>query len=170
VASIVPIREHRKNYTTDQGRLAQACRLLVQMELFDCVCGRFQRDAILDTGAPFSVFPFSRWNGSHLSWTPLGSQMFTPQGQPAPGAPKWLGISCQLRVTQIALVDEMNRSTRSLQVIAKFVRAPLSTRFEKIVILGYSFLMGNSMILTVNPASRASVGNIPNIVGSLTVH
>ena len=154
---------------TDQGRLARICRLLVQMELFDRVRGRIRRDAILDTGAPFSVFPFSLWNGQNLSWTPLGSQILTVQGQPVPDALNWLGISCDLGVTQIALVDDTNRPTRFLRTIAKFVRAPLPVRFEKATILGYSFLLDNALTLTVEPASRATVANLANVVGFLTL-
>ncbi|MGH7226179.1 MAG: hypothetical protein ACRELF_23435, partial [Gemmataceae bacterium] len=100
---------------TDQGRLARACRLLVEMELFDRMRGWFRQDAILDTGAPFSIVPFSLWNGRNLSWTPLGSQLFTSQGRPDPDALKWLGVSCELGVTHIALVDETNRASRSLR-------------------------------------------------------
>ena len=140
------------------------------MELFDRLRGRIRRDAILDTGAPFSVFPFSLWNGQNLSWTPLGSQILTMQGQPVPDALKWLGISCDLGVTQITLVDETNRPTRALHAIAKFVHAPLPSRFEKDVILGYNFLLDNALTLTVEPASRAGVGNLANVVGSLALH
>ena len=155
---------------TDQGRLARACRLLVEGEFFDRVRGRFRHIAILDTGAPFSVFPFSFWNKRNLSWTPLGSQLLTAQGQSVPDALKWLGLSCDLGVIPIALVDETNRPTRALHVIAKFVHAPLPSRFEKDVILGYNFLLDNALTLTVEPASRAGVGNLANVVGSLTLH
>ena len=155
---------------TDQGRLARACRLLVRIELFDRVYGRFQQDAILDTGAPFSLFPFFVWNSQNLNWTPLGSQLLTAQGQSVPDALKWLGISCDLGVTQITLVDETNRPTRFLRTIAKFPRAPLPVRFEKATILGYGFLLDNALTLTVEPASRASVGNLANVVGSLALH
>lgn len=154
---------------TDQGRLARACRLVVQMELFNRVRGRFTQDAILDTGAAFSVFPFTVWNDNNLSWTPLGSQMLTLQGQPVSEALKWLGIPCELGAIQIALLDEMRQPTRPLRVIAKFPRSALPARFEKDTILGYNFLMDNPITLTVNPASRASVGNLANVVGFLTV-
>lgn len=165
----IPIREERKDFMTDQGRLARACRLLVEMELFDRMHGRFRQDAMLDTGAAFGVFPFSLWNSHNLSWTPLGSQMLTLQGHPDPDALKWLGISCELGAAQIALIDETNRPSRPLRIVGKFVRSPLPARFEKYVILGYQFLMDNSLTLTVEPASRASIGNIANVVGFLTV-
>jgi len=154
---------------TDQGRLARACRLVVQVELFDRVRGRISRDAILDTGAPFSVFPFTVWNGNNLSWTPLGSQMLTPQGQADPEALKWLGISCELGVIQIALLDETNQHTRPLRALAKFPLSAPPGRFKQDIILGYHFLMDNPITLTVNPASRATVGNLANVVGFLTV-
>ncbi len=154
---------------TDQGRLARACRLVVKMELFDRVRGRFTQDAILDTGAPFSVFPFSLWNGNNLSWTPLGSQMLTLQGQADPEALKWLGLSCELGVIQIALLDETNQHTRPLRAIAKFPLSAPPGRFKQDIILGYNFLMDNPITLAVNPASRTTVGNLANVVGFLTV-
>ncbi len=154
---------------TDQGRLARACRLLVDVELFDRVQGRFRPPAILDTGAPFSVFPFSFWNKRNLAWTPLGSQLLTLQGQPDPDAMNWLGIPCNLAVTSIALVDEAGQKSRPLRVIAKFVRAPLPGRFEKDIILGYNLLLDNRLTLTVNPASRATAGKFANVVGFLTI-
>jgi hypothetical protein len=139
------------------------------MELFDASRGRFQEAAILDTGAPFSVFPFSLWNKRNLSWTSLGSQMLTLQGNPAPDALTWLGISCELGITHIALVDETNRATRALRVIAKFPRSPLPARFENDVLLGYNFLLDNPLTLTVDSASRATVGKLANVVGFLTL-
>jgi hypothetical protein len=95
--------------------------------------------------------------------------MRTLQGQPDPDALKWLGVSCEFGVTYLALVDEMNRASRSLRVLAKFVRAPLPARFEKNVILGYQILMDNALTATIEPASRATVANIANVVGFLTV-
>jgi hypothetical protein len=165
----IPIQEERKDCMTDQGRLARACRLVVGIEFFNRVHGPRRRHAILDTGAPFSVIPFSLWNGQNLSWTPLGSQMLTFQGQPDPDALKWLGVSCEFGVTHFALVDETNRASRSLRVVGKFVRSPLPARFEKDVILGYNFLMDNRLTLTLNPASRVTLGKLANVVGSLNI-
>ena len=96
--------------------------------------------------------------------------MLTLRGQPDPDALKWLGVSCEFGVTQIALVDETNQPSRSLRVVGKFVRSPLPAQSERVVILGYNFLMDNSITLAVNPASRATIGNIANIVGFLTLH
>lgn len=165
----IPIQEKRKDYMTDQGRLARACRLVVGIEFFNRVHGPIQRDAVLDTGAAFSVIPFSLWNGQNLSWTPLGSQMLTLQGQPDPDALNWLGVSCEFGVTNIALVDETSRASRSLRVLGKFVRSPLPPRFEKDVILGYGFLRDNALAVTLKLASRVSVGNLANVVGFLTL-
>ncbi|HWG41577.1 MAG TPA: hypothetical protein VN688_02245 [Gemmataceae bacterium] len=154
---------------TNQGRLARACRLVVKVELFDRVKGRFSQEAILDTGAPFSVFPYTVWNINNLSWTPLGSQLLTPQGQVDPEATKWLGVSCELGVIQIALLDETLQRTRSLRAIAKFPLSAPPGRFKQDIILGYHFLMDNTITLTVNPASRATAGNLANVVGFLTI-
>ncbi len=165
----IPIREQRKDFMTDQGRLARACRLVVQMELFDRVHGRFRADAILDTGAPFSVFPYYFWNGQNLSWIPLGSQMLTASGQPDLDTLKWLGVPCELGVIQIALLDERLQATRSLRAIAKFPQFALPMRFEKKIVLGYNFLTENAITLNLTPASRGTVGNLANVVGFLTV-
>ena len=165
----IPIREQREDYMTDQGRLARACRLVVKIELFDRVRGRIQRNAIVDTGAPFSVVPFSLWSGNNLSWIPLGSQMLTLKAQPVPDALKWQGLSCELGMAQIALVDETNRASRFLRLVGKFVLSPLPVRFGKDLLLGYNFLMDNPLTLTVNPASRTNVGPLANVVGFLTL-
>jgi hypothetical protein len=37
------------------------------------------------------------------------------------------------------------------------------------VLLGNGFLLDNPVTMTVNPASRATVGNLANVVGSLTI-
>ena len=169
VPSIIPIQEHRKDYVTDQGRLARACRLLVGVEFVDRVRGRIKRNAVLDTGAPFSVIPFSLWNGQNLSWMPLGSQMLTLQGQSDPDALKWLGVSCEFGITQFSLLDESKRASRSLQVVGKFVQSPLPPQFEKLVILGYNFLLDNDLTMRVEPASRTTVGSLANVVGFVTI-
>jgi hypothetical protein len=72
-------------------------------------------------------------------------------------------------MAQIALVDETNRASRFLRLVGKFVRSALPTRFGKDLLLGYNFFMDNSITLTVNPKSRASAGNLTNVVGFLTL-
>jgi hypothetical protein len=56
-----------------------------------------------------------------------------------------------------------------LRLIAKLPQAILPGYMEKVAILGYNFLMDNPITLTVNPASRATAGNLANVVGFLTV-
>jgi hypothetical protein len=165
----IPIQEQRKDYMTDQGRLARARRLVVQMELFDRVRGRFRQTGIIDTGAPFSVFPFSIWNGQNVSWIPLGSQLLNSQGRPDPEALKWLGVPCDLGEIQVVLLDEMQRRTRSLRVIAKLPHSAVPSHLEKDILLGYNFLADNGLTLTLHPASHTTAGSLTDVVGFLTV-
>jgi hypothetical protein len=154
---------------TDQGRLARACRFIVRVAFTDQIRGKFWRDAILDTGAPFSVLPYSLWHGQNLACSPLGSQFLTPSGQPDPEALKWLGIACEFGETKAALVDEAPRHSRALRLIAKLPLSVLASHLEGEIILGCNFLADNSLTLTVHPGSRTTAGSFLNVVGFLTL-
>jgi hypothetical protein len=67
------------------------------------------------------------------------------------------------------LVDEANNASRFLRVVAKFPTRPLPSLKERIILLGYSFLLDNSLLLDLNPRNRRSAGNVINIVGHLTL-
>lgn len=154
---------------TDQGRLARACRPYVRMEFNDQVQGRFRLAVMVDTCAPFSVLPYSLWHDKNLWWQPLGSQFLTPTGQPDPKALTWCGVPCLFAETRAVLVDETDQYTQPLRMVAKFLTSRLPPRLESNVILGYNFLLDNSIIMKLHPASPITVGAFADVVGFLTI-
>jgi hypothetical protein len=165
----MPVREQRKDFMTDQGRLARACRFVVRMEFADQTRGMFEKDVIINTGAPFSVLPYSLWHQRNLACSPLGSQFMTLSGQPDPEALKWFGVACEFGETRAALVDEASRRSRPLRLIAELPRSVVASHLEGEIILGCNFLADNSLTLTVHPGSRTTAGSLLNVVGFLTL-
>jgi hypothetical protein len=131
--------------------------------------GALRRTARLDTGAPFSILPYTFWNNNQLPWQELGHQLLTNAGLPLPHALDWQGVPSLLGVVQVRLVDEANNLSRVLRVIAKFPTTRLPAFAERAVLLGYNFLEDNALILNLNPRNRRNVGNVNNVVGFLTV-
>jgi hypothetical protein len=163
-----PIEEVRSDLMTDSGRLARASYLRVHLQWWTGG-GVLSRSARLDTGAPFSVLPYTLWHGRNVTWQLLGHQLLDSQGQPLPSYLDWHGISCILAEVHLRLTDEANNQSRFLRVIAKLVTRRQSPAMEDIVLLDYNFLHDNSLILNLNPRNRQNLGTIPNVVGFLTV-
>jgi hypothetical protein len=90
---------------TDASRLARASYLRVRLEWLT-TRGALQGDARLDTGAPFSILPYTLWHDQYLPWQVLGQQLLTLGGTPLPRALTWQGIPCHFGVAQVRLVDE----------------------------------------------------------------
>jgi len=163
-----PVEEQRIDLMTDQGRLARARRFVVQVELVDQVRGPFRLRPTIDTGAPFSVIPYSVRRKHNLWYNPLGNEWMTLDGEPAPAASLWLGIPCEFGEVTVTLVDNLNNRSRSLRVAAKLPRSPVPSHMETTVLLGYNFLADNNLTLTVHPGSRTTIGSIANVVGFLS--
>src|SRR5262249_24963576 len=162
-------REIRKDFMTDHARLARARRLIVRVEFINQVHGKLQQEAMLDTGAPFSVVPFSVWHGFNLACSPLGSQFATLEGKVDDSALKWQGVPCQFGEVVTHLLDEADNRSRPLRMIAKLPRSPVMLHMESIVVLGYSFLADNNLTLTLHPGSRTTVGSLTDVVGFLRI-
>ena len=81
------------------------------------VCQELMR---LDTGAPFSVVPYTLWHDGALPWQPLGTEFWTQAGLQDRGALLWQGIPCQFGELQIRLVDEVNQRSRPLRTMLNF--------------------------------------------------
>ena len=153
---------------SDAGRLARTCYLKVRLEWLTS-SGRLRTDARLHTGSPLCVLPYALWHDNNLPWQLLGHELLTLGGRPRPEALQWRGAPCYFGETQVRLVDEGNNVSRSLRIIAKLVTKPLSTSWEGIILLGYNFLLDNSLIVNLNPRTRQNTGNVNNVVGFLTV-
>lgn len=168
VAINIPVWEQRKDFMTDQARLARACRPLVKTQFVSRTGGPFECPALIDTGAPFSVVPFSIWNDENLAWQLLGHQLLTLAGQLDQEALTWLGVPCYFGEVRVALLDESKKRTRSLHLIGKLPCAATSSHLESQVILGYNFLADNSLTLILHPASKQTIGSLANVAGFLT--
>ncbi len=164
----VPLRERRKDFMTDHGRLARACHAFTDMEFVSRTEAPFRKDVRVDTAAPFSVVPFSVWSGHNVPWLPLGSQLLTLQGLAQPDALKWLGVPCEFGEATVVLLDEGRNRTRPMRLVAKFPQRPVATHMEDVVLAGYNFLTDNAIKLTLDPASRLTVGPFTDVVGFLT--
>jgi len=153
---------------TDHARLARARRFVVQVEFVDQVRGPFRLRSMIDTGAPFSVIPFSIRHGQNLAYTPLGDLLTTLAGEPELSALVWLGVPCEFGEVKVALVDELNNCSRLLRMVAKLPRSPVASHMEKTVVLGSSFLIDNNLTLMLHPGSRRTVGSLTDVVGFLS--
>lgn len=122
-------------YVSDRNISVDAWRAHAEV-LFEAQSGaQVSFSCILDSGAPFSVLPFSLWNGRNLKWTFLGSQL-TPSGSPVPEALDWQSVPCDLGETSVHLVDGQNRlQAGPFLVVAKFPRQRLPrTNLETIAV------------------------------------
>jgi hypothetical protein len=164
----IPIIEVRRDFTTD-GRLARACQLRVCTLLVVKSGRETERMMPIDTGAPFSIVPYSLWHGGNLSWQPLGTEFWTPAGVRNHTALTWLGVPCHFGELQIRLIDELNQRSRALRLVAKLPLQPVALHLERAALLGYSFLADNALTMTVTPHRRVNAGIFANIVGHLTI-
>ena len=103
---------------------------------------------IVDTGAAFSVLPYSLWHHRNLSWTPRGRRL-THQGGQVSDPLKWQGEDCSLGDTSVSLIDRhTNVQTGPFLLVAKFVDRRLpDPRLEMIAVLGVNFLADNDLRL-----------------------
>jgi hypothetical protein len=133
------------DYKTELGIEARAWRSLALMEFFGKGQKVFRKLLMVDSGAPFSVLPYSLWHDEDLLWQPLGSQFFRGS-RPDGAALNWVGAPCQFGETQVRLVNPVT-GVRSnlLRLLAKFPVARVSLYLEKEAILGTSFLLENSV-------------------------
>ncbi len=114
---------------------------------------------IVDTGAPFSVLPYSLWYNRAVAWTSLGQQL-TRKGSPSPEALEWQGVNCSLGDTYLQLVD---RNTSTLVgpfvVVAKFASQPQTRpQLEMTAVLGLNFLTDNNLQLVMDGTGQDLVG------------
>jgi len=169
VAPEFPIVETWRDFVTDQARLARVRFLSVGVDFGD----RTRADAYdtmrLDSGAPFSIIPYSVWQQRQLPWQPLGTEFYTPQGQLDQHALTWLGVPCFFGELRIRLVDEFIQRSRFLRLVAKLPTHAVASHLEHMALLGCNFLADNSLPMTLDPAHRTNAGIFTNVVGHITV-
>ena len=74
----------RIDYVSDQNAPVSAWRAHAETLFATTTSALASFSCIVDTGAPFSVLPFSLWQSCNVQWNPLGQQL-TCQGRPAQG-------------------------------------------------------------------------------------
>jgi hypothetical protein len=162
------IREIRNTFTTEAGLQAVARRFIVPMQF------RFRRPpppylrVVFDTGAPFSVFPYSFWHGFDLDWDDLGSQFFL-QGALQPDALTWFGAPCHFGQTHACLLDEAGQLSPPLLIAGKFVQARVAGPGERNILLGAHVLERPGLDLALFGGNPRTINNVPNVVGQFTV-
>jgi hypothetical protein len=142
-------------YRTDSGQPVQAKRAYLLCEF---VRPAILCDAFLDTGAPFSVVPYSL--GQRLPWQTLGHRLLPLPGS-APASLSWQGIPCDLGLSAVRCVDPAT-GTRSdpLQLLAKFPQQPGFASLEQTLILGVSLFDDNDVKVLIERVSGRLAGRL----------
>jgi hypothetical protein len=141
--AVIRFVEKVVEFQTDLGVLARAWRCYVVLEFTDGAGNNFRYQCMVDSGAPFSVVPFSLWHDQNLAWQLLGSHFFSA-GQPDVAALTWQGVPCQFGETRVRLLDEQ-AGVRSapLSLRGKFPVALIPSPVEQEAILGNDFVIEN---------------------------
>jgi hypothetical protein len=146
----IPLLEKSISFRTDMGFVVRAIRSYVTIEFTDSVGNILERLAMVDSGAPFSVVPYSLWHEQNLNWNPLASQFLRSDNQVDVAALTWQGVPCRLGEIPIRLVDQQGDArSRPLLLTAKFALSQIRTSLEKEVILGDSFIVDNLLTLSL---------------------
>jgi hypothetical protein len=153
----------RVDFSSDQNVAVSAWRASADAVFLTASGKTVAYSCVVDTGAAFSVLPYSLWHDRHVSWTPRGRRL-TFQGVQFSDPLKWQGEDCSLGDTQVSLIDRRtNAQTGPFLLMAKFVDRRLpDPRLEMIAILGMNFLTDNELRLALDGAGG-------NLAGYLSV-
>ncbi len=151
----------RIDYLSDQNVPLTAWRGYAEALFVTPGGGTVPFSCIVDSGAPFSVLPYSLWHDRNLSWTSLGRRL-TRRGGHVPEPLKWQGEDCSLGQTSLSLIDRRtNQQTGPFLLVAKFVDRPLpDARLEMVAVLGMNFLTDNHLRSVLEGAGGNLVGYI----------
>jgi hypothetical protein len=127
----------RVGYSSDQNVGVSAWRACVDALFLTPSGASISFSRIVDTGAPFSVLPYSLWRDRNLAWTPRGRYL-TRQGSQVSDALTWQGEDCSLGETSVSLIDRhTSTQTGPFLLLAKFVDIRLpDPRLEMIAVRG----------------------------------
>jgi hypothetical protein len=150
----------RIDYVSEQNAPVSAWRAYAETLFTTSTSARASFSCIVDTGAPFSVLPFSLWQTYNVQWSPLGKQL-TCQGKPAQGVLKWQDVECSLGATYVELIDLRTgmKVSRPFLVVAKFAsQRSQHPRLELAAVLGMNFLTDNNLRLELEGTGVGLVG------------
>ena len=83
-------------YVSDQKAMVSAWRTFAEVLFTTPAGGEVSFSCIVDSGAPFSVLPFSLWHGRNVEWNLLGKQVARPGGRQTSEPLKWQDVDCSL--------------------------------------------------------------------------
>jgi hypothetical protein len=151
----------RIDYRSDQNISLTAWRGYADALFVTRSGGTVPFACIVDSGAPFSVLPYSLWHDRNLSWTSLGRRL-TRQGGQVSDPLKWQGEDCSLGQTSVSLIDRRtSQQTGPFLLVAKFVDRPLAdSRLEMLAVLGMNFLADNDLRSVLDGTGGDLVGYI----------
>jgi hypothetical protein len=150
----------RIDFVSDQNAPVSAWRAHAETLFATSTSTLASFSCIVDTGAPFSVLPFSLWQSYSVQWNPLGQQL-TCQGKPAQGTLKWQDVDCSLGATYLQLVDPRTglKASRPFLVVAKFAsQRSQHSHLEQTAVLGMNFLTDNNLRLELDGTGADLVG------------
>jgi hypothetical protein len=150
----------RIDYVSDQNTSVSAWRAYAETLFTTTTSARASFSCIVDTGAPFSVLPFSLWQSYNVQWSPLGQQL-SCQGRPAHGVLKWQDVDCSLGATYVQLIDQQTgmKASRPFLVVAKFAsQRSQHPHLELAAVLGMNFLTDNKLRLELEGTGVDLVG------------
>jgi hypothetical protein len=158
--AVIPLIEKAILLRTDRGEVVRASRPYVWLECFIQAGERFQWLAQVDSGAPFSVLPYTLWSENQLAWHSLGDTLFRGD-QPLPGSLIWQGVACRFGEMAVRLLDPTT-ATRSgpLLLAGKFALAAVPSFVEREPLLGQNFWIDNSLTLTLKGIAGAMTGQL----------
>ena len=153
----IPLQEHFIEYQTDLGVALRVGRAYVKADYLDSAGNLVGYDTFLDCAAPFSIIPFRLWHDLDIARRPLGQLLRS--GKPDPAALQWFGVPCELAEVQVSLRHSTRPiRTRLLPVVAKLPTTRVPP--DNAVILGYNFLVDNSIRLTMEGVAGRMVGSL----------
>ena len=150
----------RIDYVSDQNASGSAWRAHAETLFTTSTSSLASFSCIVDTGAPFSVLPFSLWQSCNVQWSPLGQQL-TCHGRPAQGVLKWQDVDCSLGATYVQLIDLQTgmKVSRPFLVVAKFAsQRSQHPHLELTAVLGMNFLTDNNLRLELDGTGVDLVG------------
>jgi len=152
----------RVDFLTDRNVAVSARRVFVEPRFVTTTGMRVPYRCILDTGAPFSVLPYTLWHGRNLQWNFLGTQL-SKQGNHLPEKLDWHGVPCTLAETSAHLIDSQGALLGPFLTVAKLAsRRQPTTQLESMALFGMNFLADNDLQVVL----KAMGGNV---VGHLSV-
>lgn len=157
----INLRLRHIDFLSDQNMPVSAWRACAETLFVTSSGAQLSFFCIVDSGAPLSVMPYSRWHGRGLQWTPLG-QHLTHQGKVVTGALDWQGVLCELGETSVHLVDVQTQlQVGPFLAVAKFARhAQPQKRLETVALLGLNFLIDSRLQLLLDGKGGVLTGRL----------